>query len=150
MACSSSVSDFDGVLYHISNPDGNKSKIMVRLFLCVYSNWCDVNYIVIWHGPLICFGGCVLHEWITLALTLSKNTFRNFLGAMSLTKEMQEALEWHHKYTQPNALYLGYCVFHLYLRIVFILVIGNNAFYTIHWTQCGFFLHWTQSCITST
>jgi len=27
------VADFDGVLYHISNPDGDKSKLMVSIFL---------------------------------------------------------------------------------------------------------------------
>ena len=36
-----SVSDFDGVLYHISNPDGNKSKIMVRLMCVFLLDWCQ-------------------------------------------------------------------------------------------------------------
>jgi len=35
------VADFDGVLYHISNPDGDKSKLMVSISLKFYKELQD-------------------------------------------------------------------------------------------------------------
>ena len=44
-----SVQDFDGVLYHVSNPDGDKSKIRVRIFIYLLLSLMWVTYPVLVH-----------------------------------------------------------------------------------------------------
>uniref|UniRef100_W5MS24 Arp2/3 complex 34 kDa subunit n=1 Tax=Lepisosteus oculatus TaxID=7918 RepID=W5MS24_LEPOC len=38
--------DFDGVLYHISNPGGDKTKVMVSISLSQYKEFADIHYFV--------------------------------------------------------------------------------------------------------
>ena len=41
--------DFDGVLFHISNPDGEKNKIMVTMTITVY--WRNPYILLLHHIP---------------------------------------------------------------------------------------------------